>query len=110
MTRTLGWVVAAAALVEFGWICGSIAGTAMAEEPPPAPEPTPPPAQHLLCKAFAAAADRPGVVDTSDRTTEIGQWVAEQAGRGWRVASVDFEVGTKPTGYPQPWSEVCLSR
>lgn len=110
MPRRIGLFVGAVALLELGWICGSIADSAVAQEPPP-PAPVAAAAPtHLLCKAFAGAPDRPGVVDTSDRTTEIGQWVAEGAGKGWAVSTVDFEVGTKPTGYPQPWVEVCLTR
>ncbi len=106
MPRRIGLIVGAFALVELGWICGSMADSAVAQEPPPAA----PAATHMLCKAFAGAADRPGVVDTSDATTEVGQWVAEATAKGWAVDTVDFEVGVKPTGYPQPWVEVCLTR
>jgi hypothetical protein len=102
MSRWLGWTATALALVEMGWILGSTSGNAVAQEPPPH--------RDLRCKAFVGSPDRPGVADTSDRTTEIGQWVADGQTKGWEVATVDFEVGTKATGYPQPWVEVCLSR
>ena len=110
MPRTIGLVLGGFTLLQFGWICGTLAGTASAEEPTPVTTPTAAPLHDLLCRAFAGAPDRPGVVDTSDRTTEIGQWVAESAAKGWAVHAVDFEVGTKTTGYPQPWLQVCLSR
>jgi hypothetical protein len=71
-----------------------------------AQEPTP--VRHLKCRTFQGVTDREWTIDTSDRTTEIGQWVGQQA--GWQVETVDFEVGTKPTGYPSTWAEVCVSR
>jgi len=74
-----------------------------------AQEPSAPAAtRHLRCRAFQGPTDRDWVIDTSDRTTEPGQWVGQQA--GWEVESVDFEVGTKPTGYPSTWAQVCVSR
>ncbi|MBA2320313.1 MAG: hypothetical protein H0V89_04070 [Deltaproteobacteria bacterium] len=74
-----------------------------------AQEPTAPAAtRHLRCRPFQGPTDRDWVIDTSDRTTEPGQWVGQQA--GWVVESVDFEVGMKPTGYPSTWAQVCVSR
>jgi hypothetical protein len=95
---SIGFLLLAVAV---GWFAGVRAD---------AQEPTPVPPRHLSCRAFQGVSDRDWVIDTSDRTTEIGQWVDQQARLGWRVEGVDFEVGTKPTGYPSTWAEVCLTR
>jgi len=58
------------------------------------------------CGVFEVDVSRRSVVETSDPTTEVGQWIAEQ--RGWVVDTLDFEVGQKPTDYPQGWMQVCL--
>jgi hypothetical protein len=62
----------------------------------------------LLCKLFETDVQQGMMVETSDRTTEVGQWVGEQEDAGWRLQSVDFEIGQKPTGYPQGYVQVCL--
>ncbi len=87
--------------VGLGWFAGVRAD---AQEPPQ------PASRHLLCRSFQGRTDTDWVIDTSDRTTEIGQWVDQEGKRGWSVDGVDFELGTKPTGYPSTWAEVCLSR
>ena len=46
---------------------------------------------------------------TSDRTSEIGQWVGTQEDAGWLLYSIDFEVGQKATGYPLGLLYVCMS-
>ena len=58
------------------------------------------------CAVFAVDVSRRSVVETSDPTTEVGQWIEDQ--EGWVLASMDFEVGQKPTGYPAGWVQVCL--
>lgn len=75
-----------------------------------AEEPVSSPPRHLQCRTFQGPTDREWIIVTSDGTTEVGQWVGEQAALGWQVEAVDFEVGTKPTGYPSTWASVCLVR
>ena len=59
------------------------------------------------CAVFTVEVSRRSVIETSDPTTEVGQWIEDQ--EGWGLASIDFEVGQKPTGYPSGWVQVCLS-
>lgn len=67
-----------------------------------------PVATGLRCATFPAPLD-PGVeINTDDKTTEVGQWVAARAAEGRALASIDFEVGTKPTGYPVGFALVCV--
>ncbi len=88
-----------------------IPGAAIAQEPVEAQasepgEVTTP--ERLLCRIFLIDVARGQVVETGDRTTEVGQWVGEQEEEGWRLFGVDFEVGQKATGYPQGYVQVCL--
>jgi hypothetical protein len=113
------WKIAAitlAALCAFqaAWIAGpALFEEAQAQDPtedseraPTAPNPE---QDHgLLCKLFETDVQQGSLLETSDRTTEVGQWVGEQEDAGWRFHSVDFEVGQKPTGYPQGYLQVCL--
>jgi len=62
-----------------------------------------------LCKLFQTDLQHGAVLETADRTTEIGQWVGEQEDAGWKLHDLDFEVGQKPTGYPQGYVQVCLT-
>jgi len=64
-------------------------------------------ALQLRCRVFTALLGDDSILDTADATTEIGQWIAEQA--GWQLHSVDFEIGQKATGFPQGYRHVCLS-
>ena len=63
-----------------------------------------------LCRAFKQPLEGGAVLDTSDRTSEAGQWAAEQRSAGWRVHGVDFEVSQKPSGFAQGYVQVCLTR
>jgi hypothetical protein len=63
----------------------------------------------LLCRTFSHNVNDAVVVDTSDRTSDVGQWVDSERAKGWVVASVDFELAQKPNGYPQGFVQVCLS-
>lgn len=90
-----------------GALLGAALSTAFAQDALPLPTPA---ATHRACKAFASPTDRMGEVDTADRTTEIGQWVATRAAEGWQLATVDFEMVSKANGYPQGWVHVCVSR
>ena len=62
----------------------------------------------LRCRVFAVDVERGGAIETSDRTTEIGQWLGRQEDEQWRLHSVDFEMGVKKTGFPQGWVQVCV--
>lgn len=62
----------------------------------------------LLCRLFLVDVRDVDTWDTADRTTEIGQWVGEQTDAGLFLYSLDFEVGQKPTGYPQGYLTVCV--
>ena len=59
------------------------------------------------CRIFPTSLDR--AIDTRDRSSELGRWVIDQESRGWQVASVDFEVGQKPTGFSEGYVQVCLT-
>lgn len=61
----------------------------------------------LACRVFLVDVSLGYDLETSDRTTEIGQWVGEQEDAGWLLYGVDFEVGQKATGYPQGYVQVC---
>lgn len=98
MTRTLPWLVALAALV-----------LAAAEAAPGAR------AQDLddtafLCRVFKQPFEEGPALDTSDHTSEVGHWIADQRARGWRLDAVDWEIASKPSGYPQAYAHVCLKR
>jgi len=90
-----------------GVLLGAALSTAFAQDALPLPTP---PAAHRACKAFVSPTDRMGEVDTADRTTEIGQWVASRSAEGWQLADLDFEMVNKSNGYPQGWVHVCVSR
>lgn len=102
-----------------GWILSGFWGDTVARAEPAAESPpavgdlagkTPPPtgSESVRCRRFTADLEKNPQTDTADRTTEIGRWVGDQA--GYRVESVDFEIGQKPTGYPQGWVQVCLRK
>lgn len=63
----------------------------------------------LRCAMFPTELETGKVIETSDRTTEIGQWVAAQEEDDWQLYQVDFETAQKPTGYPQGWVQVCMT-
>ncbi len=100
-------LLGALALFQAGWIAGQLAPVAHAD-PLPA---EPPEALHhagLYCKPFPVQLEgASSAFDTTDRTTAIGRWIAEQ--EGYTLASVDFELGRKPTGYPLAYVQVCLA-
>ncbi len=62
----------------------------------------------LVCRLFLSNVGDSSVLDTSDRTTEVGQWVGQQVDQGMSLHGVDFEVGQKTTGYPQGYLHVCV--
>ena len=106
MNRAGQWVMAVAV--------GSIAAMAIlwaarAPQLAEAQELTAPPPARWSCRIFPGDPDKDRLLRTDDGTTEVGQWVREQETAGWRVVSVDFEVGQKATGYPQAWTQVCMS-
>ncbi len=77
-------------------LCCGLFQTAHAEEPA------------LRCRLFEAPLETSMVFDTSDANSQVGQWVKDQASRGWQVHSVQFSIGQKPTGYPVAYRQLCL--
>ena len=63
----------------------------------------------LRCKIFVVPLDQEFSLETIDRTTVIGQWIGTQTDEGWELTLMDFEVGQKPTGYPQGYLYLCVS-
>lgn len=62
----------------------------------------------LKCKVFPYDLADPPLLETADRTTEVGQWIGAREDEGWLLYTVDFETSQKPTGYPQGWTQVCM--
>lgn len=60
------------------------------------------------CKIFVVPLDQEFSLETLDRTTEVGQWIGKQTDEGWELTLMDFEVGQKPTGYPQGYLYLCV--
>ena len=58
------------------------------------------------CRAFPTALD--AEVDTRDASTSLGTWVLDLEDRGWQVATVDWVVGQKVTGFQQSYTHVCM--
>lgn len=103
-TRTLTTVsIAGAVAFVAGWLAHDAVPVARAQDEAPADATSP----ARLCRTFSVDLDKPRAIETEDRTSEVGQWVAEQS--GWAVHDIDFEVGQKATGYPQGWVQVCLA-
>lgn len=102
--RTLRLAVVAAATAG-GCATVLLLAPARADEPPP-----PAPATRIVCRLFDRDLDKDRQVDTSDRLSEIGRWVGTQEAEGFAVLAVDFATAQKPTGYPQGWLNVCVSR
>lgn len=100
-TSTL--VLAVVCALQAGFLLGrnGIAATANAQEATPR--------FALECRTFAIDPAKDPLVQTSDKTTEIGKWVADREATGWTFYSLDFEIGQKPTGYPQGWLQVCTA-
>ena len=84
-----------------------MAGVGLAWADPPAPGAAIVAETRLKCRTFPT--DLGSEVDTRDTSTDLGRWVIELEDRGWIVHTIDWEVGQKPTGYPQGYSHVCLT-
>jgi hypothetical protein len=87
-------IALALATLGAGWAAGADGGS---------PEPVVP---RLKCRSFPT--DPGAEIDTRDPATEIGRWVISLEDRGWEVADVDWEIGQKPTGFPQGYTHVCM--
>lgn len=92
---------AALALVVLGIVWAAPVGAE------PGPKPGSAALPRLKCKAFAT--DLAAETDSRDASTDLGRWVIEHEDRGWVVADIEWEVGQKPTGYPQGYTHVCLT-
>jgi hypothetical protein len=105
---TTGFVFLCAAQLGWLWaVCSNT--TALAEE---LTEPTPTIGLSVQCRGFHSdlGKSEPPAMDTSDRLTEVGQWVGKYEDLGMSLHSVDFEVGQKTTNYPEAWVYVCMRR
>lgn len=61
----------------------------------------------LKCRTFPTEIG--AEVDTRDPGSPLGEWVVALEDRGWEVASIQWDVGQKVTGFPQGYTQVCLS-
>ncbi|MFT7519704.1 MAG: hypothetical protein ACI9MC_001847 [Kiritimatiellia bacterium] len=102
-------ILGAMCAVQAGVLAWSwMSDAAMAEEPglfstataTPVPE-------KLMCRIFKVDADQPQFTYPDGRT-EAGNWALEHQSE-WRIHEVDFEMGVKANGFPQPWVQVCLA-
>ncbi len=107
-TPVLGAAVVAAFAA--GWLFNAGVPRADAQQPAAGEHAEPAPPPRVLCRLFTVRTEAGWTVDTSDRTTEIGQWLGEMEESGWVLQGMDFEIGQKPTGYPQAWVQVCAER
>ena len=64
-------------------------------------------ATRLKCRTFPTEAG--AEIDTRDSASELGRWVIDLEDRGWSVHEIDWEVGQKPTGFPQGYTHVCMT-
>lgn len=105
-------ILGAALCLTSGALVGQVLlPTASAEEPdaPTAPLAQPAEPVDLRCRSFVVDLDADGgSFRARDATTEIGAWVREHEDEGWTVRSVDLEIGSKATGYPVAYNQVCL--
>jgi len=64
------------------------------------------------CRVFPLnVEDGPGgYFETSDRTGPIGQWIGEREDAGWVLDQVDYETGTRSTGFPTHQVLICVAR
>jgi hypothetical protein len=95
--------IVALVLVGIGAIGARIAD---AQEPPAPIAAAPVQRCHLFT---IADLDKDREFITSDRTSEVGQWIGAREAEGWLLSDIDFEVGQKPTGYPQGYLHVCMA-
>lgn len=93
-------------LVAAALVLAATIGTFAVAQEPAAASPTP-----QRCRVFQLAdLDKDRDLVTTDRSTEVGQWVAAREAEGLRMIGIDFEVGQKSTGYPQGYLHVCMGR
>jgi hypothetical protein len=65
----------------------------------------------LRCRSFQVDLARDGgEFRARDGSNEIGEWVRQREDEGWSLHSVDLEIGTKGTGYPVTYNQVCLQK
>ena len=107
MKRLLLPALVVVIVLQTGLLLGrSLGAPAHAEVPVVEPFYEPP---RLYCRPFKVPLEgAPAAIETNDTTTEIGQWLQKEEA-SYELFSVDFEVGTKATGYPQGWAYVCLT-
>ncbi|MCB9677021.1 MAG: hypothetical protein H6737_18030 [Alphaproteobacteria bacterium] len=110
-TKPLAIVLGVLVAFQAGLLVGQLMPTAAAQETPDEPLPVEPfyDPPRLYCRIFKVPVEGAGsTFETNDRTTEIGKWIEAEEG-SYELFTVDFEVGQKPTGFPQGYAQVCLS-
>jgi hypothetical protein len=61
----------------------------------------------LKCRTFPTEIG--AEIDTRDPASDVGDWVLGLEDRGWEVATVQWDVGQKVTGFPQGYTQVCVA-
>lgn len=112
-TSSTSHLLFAGALASSAALLGWLGGAAVAQDgdtlsPVLTSAPAPAVPSAMRCARFTAPLSEGHTLDLPG-DSEAGRWVAQQ-GEGWTFWSVDFEVASKPTGYPQGWVQVCLVR
>ena len=109
MTRSSLLLGAALCLTTGALLGQALLPSAHAQDAPEATIDAPPSQPlDLRCKTFVVDADEGAEFRARDGSTEIGAWVREQEAEGWVILSADLEIGTKATGYPVAYNQVCL--
>ena len=62
----------------------------------------------LRCQTFETPLDG-AELDTHDLDSPAGQWLERQEATGWTLAQIDFEIGQKPTGFAQGFTQICVT-
>jgi hypothetical protein len=70
------------------------------------------PGVEIACRVFPINPDdgQGGFFLSSDRTGPVGAWFGPLQDSGWVLDRVDYEVGVKSTGFPNPSVMVCAMR
>ena len=60
------------------------------------------------CRTFKHPVTDDRVLDTEDRTSEVGTWVGGLRDKGWALADLDFELTRKDNGLPMGFVQICM--
>jgi hypothetical protein len=92
----------------FTVVCMSFAGARLIADLETSAHAASPSQTDLLCRTFKHSVNEAVVVDSSDQTSAVGQWVARERARGWEVHDIDLEIAQKSNGFSQGFVQVCL--